>query len=113
MIPKHRTPTPLGRSWSRSSSGPSVSPRRPSLGTSGCRFVGSTRIVRGRRAVSPETAQLFAAALGTSREFCDRGDHCASHTDLLQEAYVSGLPPWRGMRLSGESGRSHGKATGA
>ncbi len=26
-------------------------------------------IVRGKRAVSPETAQLFAAALGTSPEF--------------------------------------------
>jgi len=26
-------------------------------------------IVRGRRAVSPETAQLFSAALGTSAEF--------------------------------------------
>jgi addiction module HigA family antidote len=26
-------------------------------------------IVRGRRAVSPETAQLFAAALGTSAQF--------------------------------------------
>jgi len=26
-------------------------------------------IVRGRRAISPETAQLFAAALGTSAEF--------------------------------------------
>ena len=26
-------------------------------------------IVRGKRAVSPETAQLFAAALGTSAEF--------------------------------------------
>ena len=26
-------------------------------------------IVRGRRAISPETAQLFAAALGTSAQF--------------------------------------------
>ncbi|HIJ64946.1 MAG TPA: HigA family addiction module antidote protein [Candidatus Hydrogenedentes bacterium] len=69
MIPKRRTPTspgeilaeeflrPLGVTQTAFAQHIGVSVRRVN------------EIVRGRRAVSPETAQLFAAALGTSAEF--------------------------------------------
>lgn len=69
MIPKHRTPTrpgdilmeefllPLGITQAAFSRHIGVPLRRVN------------EIVKGKRAVSPETAQLFAAALGTSAEF--------------------------------------------
>jgi addiction module HigA family antidote len=69
MIPRHRTPTPPGEIL--------VEVFLRPLGltqTAFARHLGVpvrriNEIVRGRRAVSPETAQLFAAALGTSPEF--------------------------------------------
>ena len=69
MIPKHRTPTPPGEILLEEFLRP--------LGLTQTAFARHLRvpvrrineIVRGRRAVSPETAQLFAAALGTSPEF--------------------------------------------
>ncbi len=69
MIPKHRVPTspgeilleeflrPLGLTQTALARHLGVPVRRVN------------EIVRGRRAISPETAQLFAAALGTSAEF--------------------------------------------
>lgn len=69
MIPKHRTPTspgeilleefllPLGLTQAAFARHIGVSLRRVN------------EIVKGKRAVSPETAQLLAAALGTSAEF--------------------------------------------
>ena len=79
MIPKHRTPTspgeilreeflvPLGVTQTALAKHIRVPVRRVN------------EIVRGRRAVSPETAQLLAAALGTSAEFWMNAQ---SHYDL-------------------------------
>jgi addiction module HigA family antidote len=69
MIPQHRMPTPPGEILAEEFLLP--------LGltqTAFARHIGVpvrrvNEIVRGRRAISPETAQLFAAALGTSAEF--------------------------------------------
>jgi antitoxin HigA-1 len=69
MLPKHRTPTspgeilaeeflrPLGLTQTAFAKHIGVSVRRVN------------EIIRERRAVSPETAQLLAAALGTTPEF--------------------------------------------
>lgn len=69
MIPKRRIPAPPGEILMAEFLRP--------LGitqTAFARHIGVSvrrvnEIARGRRAVSPETAQLFAAALGTSPEF--------------------------------------------
>lgn len=69
MIPKHRIPTSPGEILDEVFLRP--------LGLTQTAFARHLRvpvrrineIVRGKRAVSPETAQLFAAALGTSPEF--------------------------------------------
>jgi len=69
MIPEHRRPTSPGEILAEEFLRP--------LGltqTALARHIGVpvrrvNEIVRGKRAVSPETAQLFAAALGTSAEF--------------------------------------------
>ena len=69
MIPEQRMPTPPGEILEEEFLLP--------LGltqTALARHIGVpvrrvNEIVRGRRAISPETAQLFAAALGTSAEF--------------------------------------------
>jgi len=69
MVPKHRMPTspgeilveeflhPLGLTQTAFARHLGVPVRRVN------------EIARGKRAISPETAQLFAAALGTSPEF--------------------------------------------
>ena len=76
MIPKHRTPaspgeilveeflTPLGISQTALAAHVGVPVRR------------INEIARGRRAVSPETAQLLAAALGTTPEFWMNAQTC-------------------------------------
>jgi len=69
MIPKHRAPTTPGEILAEEFLSP--------LGvnqTAFARHIGVpvrrvNEVVKGKRAVSPETAQLFAAALGTSAEF--------------------------------------------
>ena len=90
MIPKHRTPTspgeilredflvPLGVTQTALAQHIGVPVRRVN------------EIVRGRRAVSPETAQLLAAALGTPAELWMNAQ---SHYDLATHRIQTGVKP--------------------
>ena len=69
MIPKHRTPTPPGEILVEEFLRPLALTQTAFARHLGVPVRRINEIVRGRRAVSPETAQLFAAALGTSPEF--------------------------------------------
>jgi len=69
MIPRHRTPTPPGEILVEEFLRPLGLTQTAFARHLGVPVRRINEIVRGRRAVSPETAQLFAAALGTSPEF--------------------------------------------
>jgi len=69
MIPKRRTPTSPGEILAEEFLGPLGMTQTAFAKHIGVSVRRVNEIVRGRRAVSPETAQLFAAALGTSAEF--------------------------------------------
>jgi len=69
MIPKHRMPTSPGEILAEEFLGPLGLTQTAFAQHLGVPVRRINEIVRGKRAVSPETAQLFAAALGTSPEF--------------------------------------------
>ena len=69
MMPKRRTPTSPGEILAEEFLGPLGMTQTAFAQHIGVSVRRVNEIVRGRRAVSPETAQLFAAALGTSAEF--------------------------------------------
>ena len=69
MIPKHRMPTSPGEILAEEFLGPLGLTQTAFAQHLGVPVRRINEIVRGKRAVSPETAQLFAAALGTSPQF--------------------------------------------
>jgi antitoxin HigA-1 len=69
MIPKKRTPTSPGEILQEEFLAPLNMTQTAFARHIGVPIRRVNEIVRGRRAVSPETAQLFAAALGTSAQF--------------------------------------------
>ena len=69
MIPKHRTPTSPGEILQEEFLRPLDLTQTAFARHIGVPVRRVNEIVRGRRAVSPETAQLFAAAFGTTPEF--------------------------------------------
>ncbi|NQT85607.1 HigA family addiction module antidote protein [bacterium] len=69
MLPTHRTPTSPGEILREEFLGPLDVTQTALAKHIGVPIRRINEIVRGRRAVSPETAQLLAAALGTSAEF--------------------------------------------
>ena len=69
MKPKHRTPTSPGEVLAEEFLGPLGMTQTALAKHLGVPVRRVNEIVRGRRAVSPETAQLLAAALGTTAEF--------------------------------------------
>ncbi|HPD17723.1 MAG TPA: HigA family addiction module antitoxin [Planctomycetota bacterium] len=69
MIPRHRIPTSPGEILDEEFLRPLGLTQTAFARHLGVPVRRINEIVRGKRAVSPETAQLFAAALGTSPEF--------------------------------------------
>ena len=69
MIPKRRTPTSPGEILAEEFLRPLGVTQTAFAQHIGVPVRRVNEIVRERRAVSPETAQLFSAALGTSAEF--------------------------------------------
>jgi len=69
MIPKNRIPTPPGEILMEEFLKPLNVTQTAFARHIGVPVRRVNEIARGRRAVSPETAQLLAAALGTSAEF--------------------------------------------
>ena len=69
MIPKHRIPTSPGEILLDGFLRPLGIPQAALAKHLGVPVRRINELVRGRRAVSPETAQLLSAALGTSAEF--------------------------------------------
>ncbi len=69
MLPTHRTPTSPGEILLEEFLRPLGVTQTALAKHIGVPIRRVNEIVRGRRAVSPETAQLLAAALGTSAEF--------------------------------------------
>jgi addiction module HigA family antidote len=69
MIPKNRVPTSPGEILQEEFLKPMGMTQTAFAQHIGVPVRRVNEIVKGRRAVSPETAQLFAAALGTSAEF--------------------------------------------
>ena len=69
MIPKRRMPTSPGEIPAEEFLRPSGVTQTALAKHIGVPVRRVNEIVRGRRAVSPETAQLLSAALGTSPEF--------------------------------------------
>lgn len=69
MIPRERIPAPPGEILMEEFLRPLAITQTALARHIGVPVRRVNEIVRGRRAVSPETAQLLAAALGTSPEF--------------------------------------------
>jgi len=69
MIPKHRTPTSPGEILQEEFLRPFGITQTALAQHIGVPVRRVNEIVREKRAVSPETAQLFAGALGTTPEF--------------------------------------------
>ena len=69
MIPEHRIPTPPGEILAEEFLKPLGITQTALAQHIGVRVRRVNEIVRGRRAISPETAQLLSAALGTSAQF--------------------------------------------
>ena len=69
MTPKHRTPTSPGEILVEEFLRPLVLTQTTFARHIGVPVRRVNEVVRGKRAISPQTAQLFAAAIGTSAEF--------------------------------------------
>jgi len=69
MIPKNRIPTSPGEILLEEFLNPMEMTQTAFARHIGVSVRRVNEIIKGKRAVSPETAQLFSAALGTSAEF--------------------------------------------
>jgi addiction module HigA family antidote len=104
MIPKRRVPTSPGEILREEFLAPMEMTQTAFAQYIGVPVRRVNEIVKGKRAVSPETAQLFAAALGTSAEFWMNAQ---SAYDLATHHIEVEMKPL--LKVSDTGGRGYGR----